>query len=239
MFVPLDRRHFTIIHELAPTLSSGGRISNSLWEESSSRDGRNSGGQVDNTLWVEKAVAGGYTTLIGGETSGRRWSSRRRKYNTQWMEGLAGGNTLLFGWKGNGELVNNYVCVKDRVAEGYTNLYGWKGMAGEYTILLEWRDWWAGIEFCWDRGNGGQNWWADIEFCWDGENGGQNSLWVEEGLACDYTILLGYREWRAERMSGRYTILYGWRKWRTGLQFSMGGGGIGVPVNNSVYVEGI
>ncbi|KRX33023.1 hypothetical protein T06_6722 [Trichinella sp. T6] len=46
-------------------------------------------------------------------------------------------------------------------------------------------------------------------------------------------------------MSGRYTILYGWRKWRTGLQFSMGGGGIGVPwrelqrIYNSVYVEGI
>ncbi|KRX33540.1 hypothetical protein T06_7695 [Trichinella sp. T6] len=40
-------------------------------------------------------------------------------------------------------------------------------------------------------------------------------------------------------MSGRYTILYGWRKWRTGLQFSMGGRGIGVPVKNSVKVDGI
>ncbi|KRY24756.1 hypothetical protein T03_8763 [Trichinella britovi] len=40
-------------------------------------------------------------------------------------------------------------------------------------------------------------------------------------------------------MSGRYTILYGWRKWRTDLQFSMGGRGIGVPVKNSVKVDGI
>ncbi|KRZ50511.1 hypothetical protein T02_15270 [Trichinella nativa] len=231
MFVPLDRRHFTIIHELAPTLSSGGRISNSLWEESSSRDGRNSGGQVDNTLWVEKAVAGGYTTLIGGETSGRRWSSRRRKYNTQWMEELAGRNTLLFGWKGNGELVNNYVCVKDRVAEGYTNLYGWKGMAGEYTILLEWRDWWAGIEFCWDRGNGGQVY---------------NSVWMK-GMGRGYIIV-----WVKE-LVGRYRILLGWRKWRAGIQFSlgggngerefrsviefsMGGGGIGVRLHNSSWL---
>ncbi|KRY54998.1 hypothetical protein T03_17116 [Trichinella britovi] len=199
-------------------------------------DGRNSGGQVDNTLWVEKAVAGGYTTLFGGETSGRRCKTLRgnggQVYNSVGLKGAVGGGSTLSGWKNWRAGIHFYLGEEEMAGWEFRSgiefsmggggiggrLYNSacvEAMAGDYRILLGWREWRAGIQVCLDKGNGGHV----IQFSMGG---------VESGERVHNSV-------RVEGMAGGYTILLGWREWRTDIQSSMDGGGNGGREYNSVW----
>ncbi|KRY55001.1 hypothetical protein T03_17923 [Trichinella britovi] len=137
------------------------------------------------------------------------------------MEGLAGRYTILYGWRewqtvlqfsmGVGEIgvpgivTGLHFCLGGwNFGRIYNSLWVEEGVVGEYTLLLEWREWRAGVQFCLGGGNGGQGisvgykilyWWrrdwrAIIQFFLGIGNGGQ-------AMAGDYRILLGWREWRA------------------------------------------
>ncbi|KRX35569.1 hypothetical protein T05_15828, partial [Trichinella murrelli] len=182
-------------------------------------DGGGKGGRVYIFVGVEGIVTG-LQFCLGGWKFGRVYNSVR-------VEGMAGGYTILLGWRewrtdiqssmggeGSGGREYNSVwwreCHAGNFGWVYNSLWVEEGVAGEYTLLLEWREWRAGIQFCLGGGNGCQ----------------VNNLFRMEGMAG--------RVWQAD------IPLFVWRTdYQFAMQHGMGEGGIGGTVYNSVWVEGM